>query len=168
MSREKLFGTGNVARGLALISGLGLAGVAAGQLFGALSGATRTSVAVCDTPIEITDAAGTRLGCADEPEVAACGPLTAGLRVSLPGCEKRRMGATARMLEGLPLDLNLASAEELQLLDGIGPRKASAIVADREARGPFHNLGELSRVRGIGPATVEKLSPHLTITAPTP
>jgi len=163
MRREQLFDAGSVARGLALVAGLSLGGVAVGQLSGALTDVTRAALPVCKDPIEITTRAGTRLGCADRPEVAACGPLTAGVRVSLPDCKQRSMSAAARLLENLPLDVNLASAAELQLLDGIGPRKADAIVADRGLHGPFRTLGELARVRGIGPATVEKLTPYLTV-----
>lgn len=53
--------------------------------------------------------------------------------------------------------LNTASAQQLARLPAIGPVKARAIVEDRRRRGPFGRLEELTRVRGIGPATVEQL-----------
>lgn len=48
------------------------------------------------------------------------------------------------------LDINTASAGELDELKGIGPAKAAAIVADREANGPFRSTSDLLRVKGIG------------------
>lgn len=51
-----------------------------------------------------------------------------------------------------PLDLNLASAAELEALPGIGPALAQRIVDDREAHGPFAATADLARVPGIGPA----------------
>lgn len=61
------------------------------------------------------------------------------------------------------LDLNQAGIEELQRLPGIGPTLASRIVADRAAQGPFRSVGDLLRVRGIGPKTLEKLRPHVRV-----
>ncbi|MBX5465580.1 MAG: helix-hairpin-helix domain-containing protein, partial [Clostridia bacterium] len=55
------------------------------------------------------------------------------------------------------LDLNRASAEELDRLPGIGPARAAAIVALRQARGGFRSVDELLEVRGIGPALLEEL-----------
>ena len=63
----------------------------------------------------------------------------------------------ARLLFGLRLDPNRASAKSLEALPGIGPRRAAAIVAAR-SRGPFRSLSELQRVPGIGPRTVEGLA----------
>jgi competence protein ComEA len=53
---------------------------------------------------------------------------------------------------GVPLDLNVATAAELELLPGIGPATAAAIVDDRERHGPFATIDDLQRVPGIGPA----------------
>lgn len=65
------------------------------------------------------------------------------------------------LLLGHPLDLNLASQEDLEALPGIGPALARAILADREAQGPFATVDDLERVKGIGPKTVAKLRPYL-------
>jgi competence ComEA-like helix-hairpin-helix protein len=59
------------------------------------------------------------------------------------------------------IDVNRASAPELERLPGIGPAKAAAIVRWRTEHGPFRSLGELLEVPGIGPATAEKLRPSL-------
>ncbi|GAA0790559.1 ComEA family DNA-binding protein [Marinobacterium sediminicola] len=56
-----------------------------------------------------------------------------------------------------PVDINTATASEIAAaLNGVGPAKAEAIVAYREANGPFVAVDQLSDVKGIGPATVEK------------
>jgi len=56
------------------------------------------------------------------------------------------------------LDLNSATAEELERLPGIGAAKARAIVANRERHGTFSRVADLDRVRGFGPAAVARLS----------
>jgi len=67
------------------------------------------------------------------------------------------------------VDVDLASAAELDRLPGIGPALAGRIVAEREERGPFGSLRGLERVRGIGPALAAKLAPHVTFSlAPRP
>lgn len=56
-----------------------------------------------------------------------------------------------------PVDINTASAAEIATaLNGVGPAKAEAIVAYREANGPFVSVDQLTDVKGIGTATVEK------------
>ena len=62
----------------------------------------------------------------------------------------------ARLLVGLPIELNRASAATLEVLPGIGPRRAAAIVAER-CRRPFERLADLQRVHGIGPRTAWRL-----------
>lgn len=70
----------------------------------------------------------------------------------------------ARLLFGLRLDPNRASAESLEVLPGIGPARAAAIVAERR-RAPFREVGDLRRVRGIGPLTLERIAPWLEVDA---
>ena len=58
-----------------------------------------------------------------------------------------------------PVDLNRATAAELDALPGIGPATAQAIVDHREANGPFASVDDLEAVRGIGPAKLEAIRP---------
>jgi len=53
------------------------------------------------------------------------------------------------------VDINSADAQTLQTLDGIGPSKAQAIVAYRQANGPFKSVDDLGKVQGIGDKTLE-------------
>ncbi len=56
-----------------------------------------------------------------------------------------------------PIDVNRASAGELETLPGVGPATAAAIVAERERNGPFASFDDLERVPGIGPAKLAGL-----------
>lgn len=58
------------------------------------------------------------------------------------------------------VDLDRASARELERLPGIGPGLAARIVADREAHGPFGGLAGFDRVAGVGPALLARVAPH--------
>lgn len=58
---------------------------------------------------------------------------------------------------GGTVNVNTADAATLDSLPGIGPSTAAAIVAYREANGPFGSLADLDKVPGIGPATLEKI-----------
>lgn len=58
-----------------------------------------------------------------------------------------------------PIDVNRASADEMVALPGIGPARAAAIIALRDARGGLGSLDELLDVKGIGPKTLERLRP---------
>lgn len=63
-----------------------------------------------------------------------------------------------------PLNINRASAAELSsTLKGIGPSKATAIVAYRKTHGPFHSIDELVKVKGIGSSTISKNRTRISI-----
>jgi len=66
------------------------------------------------------------------------------------------------------VNLNTASPAELEALPGVGAKRADAIVAARKARGGFKSVDELVDVRGIGPAQLEKLRPHLRVSNDAP
>jgi competence protein ComEA len=66
-------------------------------------------------------------------------------------------GGAAGPSPSAPLDLNAATADELDELPGIGPATAAAIVSHRDANGPFPSVDALADVRGIGPAKLDAL-----------
>jgi competence protein ComEA len=61
------------------------------------------------------------------------------------------------------IDVNSATWVEWGQLEGIGDSLARRIVADREQNGPFGSIDELRRVKGIGPKTLERIRPWVTI-----
>jgi competence protein ComEA len=66
-----------------------------------------------------------------------------------------------------PVDINTASATTLAgAITGVGENKAATIVAYREAHGPFISVDDLSSVKGIGEATVDKNRHNLMVARP--
>ena len=70
-------------------------------------------------------------------------------------------GASTGAASGAPsanaVNINTASTAQLDTMPGIGPSKAAAIVADRDAKGPFSSCDDLTRVTGVGAKTVSNL-----------
>jgi len=64
---------------------------------------------------------------------------------------------------GKKININTAKAMELELLPGIGPGYAKRIVEYREANGSFNAIEDITNVKGIGPATFEKLKDYITV-----
>jgi competence protein ComEA len=88
------------------------------------------------------------IGCREDPGPAR--PLT-GLEL---------------VLLGRPVDLDRATVEDLAAVPGIGPGLAAEVVRDREEHGPFRTPDALRRVRGIGPARMERARPWVRTTSP--
>jgi competence protein ComEA len=59
------------------------------------------------------------------------------------------------------VNVNTATVEELQLLPGIGPARAEALIELRKQRGGFKSLEQLKDVKGIGDASLERLRPYV-------
>jgi competence protein ComEA len=89
-------------------------------------------------------------------------PGGVAIRPEAPGAAPEK---TAFGLDGR-LDLNAASADELEGLPGVGPKTAQRILEDRRVHGPFRKPSDLTRVKGIGPKTLERLRPFVTVSAP--
>lgn len=104
-------------------------------------------------------AAGGALAGADPDALNLAARVVDGARIYVP-----RLGevvSTSEVAGGqsgsaLPLDINAADTDALDSLPGIGPSLARAIVAYREAHGPFRGVDSLLDVPGIGPAKLEQ------------
>lgn len=80
------------------------------------------------------------------------------------GVRDLRDGGTAATPSGTTsVDLNRATAVDLDALPGVGPVLAGRIIAHRERHGPFRDAEELLAVRGIGPRLFARLRPRITI-----
>ena len=104
---------------------------------------------------------------------AAGAALNQGIGSRTPGLAANRLATQSRpdplldrplpqgqlFLLGRRLDLNLATAQELDLLPGIGPRRAQAIIRLRSERGGLGSLEDLQALPGWGPLLAEKLRP---------
>jgi competence protein ComEA len=101
---------------------------------------------------------GGRTGTGGPPESKPVGALPPGV-TPLPPDHKPRP----------PLvDVERASAAELEGLPGIGPAMAKRIVEDRAAHGLFGSMAGLQRVKGIGPGLARKLAPRISFGGASP
>jgi competence protein ComEA len=73
------------------------------------------------------------------------------------------MAVPIRLALGVPLDINQASVADLTQVPGINAKLADRIVALRVRSGGYSRLENLYEVKGIGPATVRRLHPYLTV-----
>jgi competence protein ComEA len=111
--------------------------------------------------IDALEAAGGAAANADEDAVNLAAVLADGQRVYVPrvgespppGVEPSPVPSTV----ALPIDVNTATADQLDQLPGVGPATAAAIVAYRQLHGPFGAVDDLADVRGIGSAKLEAL-----------
>lgn len=70
---------------------------------------------------------------------------------------------SGRSDESYIININSATAEELERLDGIGPVIAERIVSYREQEGEFKSIEDITKVQGIGAATFEDIRGHICI-----
>lgn len=75
-------------------------------------------------------------------------------------------GGAGPQANGVRIDLNRASAEELQALSGIGPVLSARIVQERAKSGGFSGVDDLLRVRGITKELIGRLRPFLSVVGP--
>jgi competence protein ComEA len=85
-------------------------------------------------------------------------PTTAS--VSLPRTPHSKPQATAVQF---PINLNTATAEQLEAIPGIGPVLAQRIIEYRQTHGRFQSVDELLEVRGIGSKRLESMRPYVTV-----
>jgi competence protein ComEA len=72
-------------------------------------------------------------------------------------------GASAGSPGGAVIDLNTASEQDLESLDGVGPAIAQKILAYRQEHGGFRSVDDLDQVSGIGPKKLTSLRPHVRV-----
>lgn len=65
------------------------------------------------------------------------------------------------------VNINTATQAELESLDGIGPKKALAIIDYRKKNGGFKSVDDLKQVDGIGAATLENLRKNISVSGTT-
>ena len=80
-----------------------------------------------------------------------------------PGRPGAAGGAEGRGAAAGPVDLNTATAAQLDTLPGVGPATAAAILTYRARHGRFKSVTELLEVPGIGPAKLEAIRPLVVV-----
>jgi competence protein ComEA len=88
---------------------------------------------------------------------AACALALALVLAAAPA-----LAGGASQLSGT-VNVNTATAEQLQLLPGIGDARARAVIEARKRRGGFERVEDLLEVKGIGEASLEQLRPYVTV-----
>jgi competence protein ComEA len=94
---------------------------------------------------------------AESDQINLAVPLRDGMQVDIPG-----LGGTNHILLGR-MNINTATAEELDTLPGIGPTAAQAIVDYRIEHGPFQMVQDIQNVPGIGPATYDQIKDLIAV-----
>ena len=93
---------------------------------------------------------------ADTDRVNLAAELVGGERILVPAIVTAQPGVMSAASDGL-LNLNTATAGELETLPGIGPGLAQSIVEYRESHGPFAAVEDLLFVPGIGPSRLAQI-----------
>lgn len=113
------------------------------------------------------DAAGGPAPDAELDAVNLAAKVADGERVYVPRKGEAPPGVVAAGAAGGasagPLDLNTATADQLDALPGVGPATAEAILAYRQEKGRFRSVDELLEVRGIGEAKLASLRSKVTV-----
>lgn len=119
-----------------------------------------------DRVIDAIERAGGQLPKADLSLLNLAAPLTDGTQILVPRAGPPGVvvpgGGTVGSSGGL-ININSASATELETLSGIGEVLAATIVEYREQNGPFASVEDLMDVSGIGPATLEEIRDQVTV-----
>jgi len=93
--------------------------------------------------------------------------LAAALVAGLVALAGPAWSAGSASTSGIVVNINTATADELQALPGVGESRAAQIVALRKERGAFGKVDELLDVRGIGPAMLERMRPQVVLSGKT-
>lgn len=117
--------------------------------------------------------AGGETGPADLEQINLAAPLEDGQQILVPRRGQVPAGATGPLPpgspptassatgsggdQGAPVVLSVATAAELETIDGIGPVTAAKILEFRDSQGPVNSIEQLDQIPGVGPATMETL-----------
>ena len=80
-----------------------------------------------------------------------------------PATTPRQPAKSVTTTATVPLNINTATLAELEALPAIGPTIAQRIIDDRTANGPYKQIEDLARVRGISSRTVDQLRDRITV-----
>ena len=80
-----------------------------------------------------------------------------------PNLDTEQLTQIQQDLASSPLNINQATMDNLLLIPGVNLQLARAIVRYREEVKPFENIKELEQVSGVGPATLERMRPYITV-----
>ncbi|MEZ5318625.1 MAG: helix-hairpin-helix domain-containing protein [Vicinamibacterales bacterium] len=98
--------------------------------------------------------------------VSLVAAMAGGAFAETVGLDARQQSTAKPTVEPVVVNLNTASAADLEKLPGVGPAMAARIVEYREKNGGFKKVEELMNVKGIGEKTFLKLKPQLTVSPP--
>jgi competence protein ComEA len=98
---------------------------------------------------------------ADQSQINLAAVLYDGQHVVIPDLHKSETPLPVDQLH--PLNINIATVSELDLLPGIGESKAQAIVAYRDQNGPFSKSEDIMFVPGIGEALFSQIKPFISV-----
>lgn len=104
---------------------------------------------------EALESAGQMLAYAERQAVNLAEPITDGQHIHIP-YDLQGTPASAGSDDGL-ISLNEADEAKLATLPGIGPSMAQRIIEHRQENGPFTDISDLQKVKGIGPAKYKQL-----------
>jgi competence protein ComEA len=116
--------------------------------------------------IDAIERAGGALPKADLSLLNLAAPITDGTQILVPKAGPTPTGTSPAPVGGAPaglININTATATELEALSGIGEVLAATIVEYRTTNGPFTAVDELLDVSGIGPATLEEIRDQITV-----
>jgi len=99
------------------------------------------------------------------PVVALAIALTAPSLTSAQTPPHAAAQPSAKKAPAAIVNLNTASAADLQTLPGIGAKTAARILDYRQKNGPFKKIEELMNIRGVGEKNFLKLKNQITVTA---
>ena len=95
--------------------------------------------------------------------IAAVASLLATLPSGVASAQVKPTGTASKPAPAITVNINTASARDLEGLPGIGAKTAARILEYRQKNGPFKKVEELMNVRGVGEKNFLKLKPQLTV-----